>query len=928
MGQEADHEKIQRVLGQLNAKDATALRVENEIILFDEKKLTAVHEILKNRKVPKAKVKQFLESPTAFIDASLVDLDIGFSIRVHGVTRFKHAYFGETDGSNIDWFGASSSSSVPSILPISKLSTYIKEPDKLEAFKSKLADAVKVGADEVTFEKKTFDISDPVTIYDAINTLEQKIINQGGFSDEIDVDIVSPEPKPDKSDPLVVDIGLNDEAMDIASPILNKILMDVLYPSEELDWSNYLRQPYPHQEIGIRWVLGLALSEEEISGGLLADDMGLGKTYMALSAIEQLYTIYDQIEKVKKPCLIVAPLSVVQNWKDEVEKTFSSSPFSDIVVLQADADLPKYRLEGVTQTTIDDGTIAEIRFLLKVGGGFPLEALDQPQRLVITTYQTLRDYQFSLCTVDWGVVIFDEAQNIKNPNALQTRAAKGLKADFKLLATGTPVENSLADLWCLLDTVSEGSLSSYQDFRKKYVVPILQAAGDEIEEVRGRVGQELRLTVGALMLRRVKEDHIEGLPKKHIFVGIEEQGWEYMPELSSMMHDRQLDIYDATINAQKESESNVALGSLQRLRDVSLHPQLADGGQLKIPHGNRAFESLINESGKMQSLISILDEIRKRGEKGIIFIVNKRLQIFLSIALGQRYSLGSLSVVNGDTKAVSKKSSTPTRKSIINDFEARDGFNIIIMSPVAAGVGLTIIGANNVVHLERHWNPAKEAQATDRVYRIGQKKEVNVFVPILHHPVYESFDVNLHRLLSKKTLLKDAVVTPEQVVPNPGGFGNSVIDSFHIITAEDLHRLSWQQFEALCAELFAKEYGVTSCWLTQTGSDFGADVVLASEGVAKIIQCKHTKGSRYDGYKAIQEIHSAKVKYSAELGKNIDMLIFVTNAKILSAKTKVIASQYGVKIFSYTDIALLLPRHSITFEMVLKRLGKNRLKVK
>jgi len=154
-----------------------------------------------------------------------------------------------------------------------------------------------------------------------------------------------------------------------------------------------------------------------------------------------------------------------------------------------------------------------------------------------------------------------------------------------------------------------------------------------------------------------------------------------------------------------------------------------------------------------------------------------------------------------------------------------------------------------------------------------------------------------------------------------------VIDSFHIITAEDLHRLSWQQFEALCAELFAKEYAALNCWLTQIGSDYGADVVLMTEGAGKLIQCKHTKGSRYDGYKTIQEIHSAKVKYSVELDKNIDKLIFVTNAKSLSAKTKVIANQYDVQIFSYNEIASLLPSHSITFEMVLNSLGKKRIKV-
>ncbi|MFB2351132.1 SNF2-related protein, partial [Priestia megaterium] len=94
--------------------------------------------------------------------------------------------------------------------------------------------------------------------------------------------------------------------------------------------------------------------------------------------------------------------------------------------------------------------------------------LDMDRRLVLTTYQTLRDYQFSMCVIDWGVVVFDEAQNIKNPNTLQTRAAKGLKADFKLLATGTPVENSLGDFWCLMDTAQPGLLGSWQNLRDRW----------------------------------------------------------------------------------------------------------------------------------------------------------------------------------------------------------------------------------------------------------------------------------------------------------------------------------------------------------------------------------------------------------------------------------------------------------------------------
>ena len=923
MGQDADHEKIQKVLGQLRSENTTTLRVGNEIILFTEEKLKAVHEILNNRKVPKEKVDKFIKNPTSFIDASLVNLDIGFSTRVHGATKFKHAYFGDTDESGIDWFGASSTSAT--ISPISKLSSCITDKEKLNEFTEKLKDAYQVGAVELKFDGKYFYISDKDAVTQIINKIEKNLSGEGnGPGDPTDPNLEKvPEP-----DVAVVDVDLNDEDLEMSSASLDKSISEVLYPSEKLDWSNYLRTPFPHQEIGIRWILGLALNDERATGGLLADDMGLGKTLMSLSAVDQIYRINEHLKITKKPCLVVAPLSLLQNWKDEVNLTFSNSPFKDIVILQSDADLSKYRMGGVETKLqdVDADSTAEIRFSLKVGDDFSTERLDMPQRLIITTYQTLRDYQFSLCTIDWGMVIFDESQNIKNPNTLQTRAAKGLKADFKLLATGTPVENSLADFWCLIDTACPGRLSNYQEFRQSFIIPILQAAGDEVEEIRGRIGRELRLKVGARMLRRVKEDHIDGLPKKSIYVGVEGQDWEFLPTLKSDMKDIQLKTYNATLTAQDESETNMVLSGLQRLRDVSLHPQLADGGQLKVSKSSRELLLLMNESGKMQSLLSLLDDIKKSKEKCIIFVVNKRLQAFLSLSLGQKYGLGPLPVINGDTKAVSKRSITPTRKSIIKDFEAHDGFNVIVMSPVAAGVGLTIVGANNVIHLERHWNPAKEAQATDRVYRIGQKKDVNVYVPILHHPEYESFDVNLHKLLSKKTLLKDAVVTPEQVVPKPGGFGGSIKTNYRIM-GKDLHRLSWQQFEALCADLFMKEYNAQSCHLTQPGSDGGADVVLVTGPSIQLIQCKHTLSSKYDGYKAIQEVSSASVIYEKVLDRKADKLVFSTNAKILSTTAKKYAKDYDVEIISFKKLSELLERHNITYEMILKRLAQKPLKI-
>ncbi len=935
MGQNADNEKIQRVLGQLRSKGTKALRVNNEILLFDEQRLKAVHEVLNNRKIPKAKVEEFLKNPSAFINACYVDLEIGFSIRVQGATTFKHAYFGDTDDTEIDWFGTNTGSET--ILPIAKLTEYIHDVDQLSSFKAEYKDAVQAGSGMIEFAKKIFDISDPVAGEKAIEVTEKKLLYGGTDSDS---DLGSDE-QPEKDKPqeyIIVDIALNDENLDITSPALEKSIDEILYPAQNLDWTNYLRKPFPHQEIGVRWILGLTQAEENYDGGLLADDMGLGKTFMALSAIDHLYKFQHQANEIEKPCLLVAPLSLLQNWKDEVEKTFSSSPFVDIVLLQADGELPRFRVGGVEiKQNLSSATdqpardreeeIGKIQYSLKVGKTFLNERLDIPQRLVITTYQTLRDYQFSLCSIDWGMVIFDEAQNIKNPNALQTRAAKGLKSDFTLVATGTPVENSLKDFWCLMDTACPGHLGNYQSFRENYVLPILQAAGDEIEDVRGQVGRQLRLRVGPLMLRRLKEDNLEGLPEKNIYVGIQAEEWEYMPLLDKVMFNSQLDIYDATLKVQAEAETNVVLGALQRLRDVSLHPQLADRGMLKIPEKDKALIALVNESGKLESLLSVLVEIKGRQEKCIIFAVNKRLQEFVSLALGRFFKLGPLPVINGDTKAVAKKATVKTRKSIIKEFEDHIGFNIIIMSPVAAGVGLTVVGANNVIHLERHWNPAKEAQATDRVYRIGQDKNVNVFVPILHHPVHESFDVNLHHLLSKKTLLKDAVVTTEQAIPNPGGFDSHGLEASSRLTGNDLAKISWEQFEALVAELLFRECKANKSWLTQSGSDYGADVIVVNDSAINLVQCKHTKSGRYDGYKAILEVHGARVKYEEALKKKVGSLILATNAKHLSPNTRKNAKQYDVEIISYRDIERLLAAHEITFRHILKRLTQARYRV-
>ena len=503
---------------------------------------------------------------------------------------------------------------------------------------------------------------------------------------------------------------------------------------------------------------------ENISGGLLADDMGLGKSFMTLVSMHEYMKQVKKHGLQEKPYLLVAPLSLLENWKDEIEQTFHASPFFDVVILQGAADLKRFKVRGAGKETLQevDGETTlsegEIRYSLKVGKSYGQDRLDMPNRFVLVTYNALRDYQFSLSRIDWAIAAFDEAQNLKNPNALVSRAAKGLKADFKLLATGTPVENSLKDFWCLMDTAVPGLLGAWQTFRSDYISPILEA-GEDYEAIQQQVGTELRSAVGSYMLRRTKEDSLSGLPPKKLWVGDQalsefNQQYHFNDKLTGTMSGVQQTAYEDLIQEVHDAEDKraVVLKNLVKMRTACIHHAISH-----FKPGASDLKASLAASCKMTSLLAVLDEIKTRDEKVIIFATTKAIQSYLSFTLGSVYGL-AINIVNGEMKAVSNNQGVETRKSILKEFEAKSGFNIVIMSPVAAGVGLTVVGANNVIHLERHWNPAKEAQATDRVYRIGQEKEVNVYFPIAKHPSIPTFDQQLARLLQKKTCLSDAVV--------------------------------------------------------------------------------------------------------------------------------------------------------------------------
>lgn len=932
-------DEIERCLGQFADDDRKALRVSNRLVLLDETKLKAISEILSNRVIPAKERDQFLKTPAAFLDASLIDLDNGLSIRVHGAEVFQKAYFGESDGQSLSWFGEAENA--PEVLTLPDCKELLKSRAELDEFKAQVATAVSEGKTSVQLKGKTILLpQSPGEIETTWKEFDFTISDKEDDACEACPKGESPSANDEQGAPNVtVKIDLHEE--EISDDLRTLSADGKCHYSGEICGVGCKLSPFSYQEKGIRWILGLAKTaltlpeDKRFGGALLADDMGLGKTFMSLASL-QVYQDMMLEQGIQKPILVVAPVVLLENWREEVGKVFEQSPFKDIVILQSGSDLPKFRQEGAKRETkynIDDADPkSAIRYSLKVGKKFGNLRLDMPGRLVLTNYDTLRDYQFSMCMIDWGMVIFDEAQEIKNPNAMKSRAAKGLKADFRLAVTGTPVENDLNDFWSLYDTVSPGILGSYREFQKKYISPINKASVSESALVRLNVGQQLRKDVGELMLRRTKEEELDCLPPKivHCGGGADTDSLKYTVEMSGSQLQRYNDIVAsvAAVRATGDAQEirKIVLPSLRKLRDVSLHPSLLDGGAPLLPSNRDNARQELEKSEKLRLLLDILDEVMGRDEKVIIFVMNKKLQRFLSVSLAMCYS-GPISIINGETKSVASRSGKgkESRKQIIDRFQNKSGFGIIIMSPLAAGVGLTVTGANNVIHLERHWNPAKEAQATDRVYRIGATKDVHVYIPILTHPELKSFDSNLQELLGKKVDLKDAVVSPVEFgsddFDKTGMFGDEAPSSGHV-NSDWLPTMSWKNLEALAAIIAEREFN-GAAKLTPV-NDFGVDVVVNAPQGNILIQCKSTV-RELDDPKVVTEAFQAGPEYEKRLGMTFSKSILCTNTTSIRSSVFDKAKTYNVDVWSGKELSTFLNKHEVLYADIEKKLRSPRV---
>lgn len=473
-----------------------------------------------------------------------------------------------------------------------------------------------------------------------------------------------------------------------------------------------------HQLAGLAWMQHLlALAPARCRGALLADDMGLGKTLQILSLVARA----REDDPSLQPALVVAPLTLLENWREEAEKFLESG---SLRILTAYGET----LSGlrVGKASVDEQLRREglVRFLRPDWRG--------DADVVLTTYETLRDLEFSFARERWSIMVCDEAQKIKNPNAAMTRAAKKQQAAFRIACTGTPVENSLVDLWCLFDFVQPGLLGALNEFGTTYRRPI-EAEGDAD---RARL-DELRAVIEPQILRRMKSEVAADLKAKLVD--------EASRRLPMSVHQRGLYVGAIEGFRRQAGKTGAHLGLLHRLRLICSEPTQDESGV--------AFDDVDAyraRSPKLDWLLQTLVSVRDRGEKAIVFCEFKAVQRLLRHYVREAFGI-PVDVINGDTSAVA--GAADSRQKRIRAFQERPGFGVIILSPVAVGFGVNMQAANHVIHFTRTWNPAKEDQATDRAYRIGQERDVFVYYPTVAAPDFKTFDVKLDELLERKRML-------------------------------------------------------------------------------------------------------------------------------------------------------------------------------
>jgi hypothetical protein len=423
----------------------------------------------------------------------------------------------------------------------------------------------------------------------------------------------------------------------------------------------------PYQARGLSWLDFLSRSG---IGGVLADDMGLGKTVQLLALLSLDRQPRPGDDDMIGPTLLVCPMSLVGNWQREAER------FTPDLRVHVHHGSERARGEGFAAAVADSD-------------------------LVITTYAIAARDAAVLRRIHWRRVVVDEAQAIKNAATKQATAIRSIPAQVRIAVTGTPVENRLADLWSILEFANPGLLGSAASFKKRYAEPIERHGDDE-------AAARLRRFTGPFVLRRLKTDRsiITDLPEK-----LEMEVLTNLTAEQASLYQAVVDDMLAKIDAADGIERRgLVLATMTRLKQVCNHPA----------HFLRDGSPLAGRSGKLERLDEILAEVLQAGERALLFTQYAEFGAMMRGHLAGRFGREVLYLHGGVARSA--------REAMVTRFQSDEVWapQLFVLSLKAGGTGLTLTAANHVVHVDRWWNPAVEDQATDRAFRIGQRRAVQV----------------------------------------------------------------------------------------------------------------------------------------------------------------------------------------------------------
>ncbi|MEM8675141.1 MAG: DEAD/DEAH box helicase [Cyanobacteria bacterium P01_G01_bin.67] len=459
-----------------------------------------------------------------------------------------------------------------------------------------------------------------------------------------------------------------------------------------------------YQKRGVSW---LSYLEQLGINGCLADDMGLGKSIQVIARLVQEREIVSKSNQKNQlpvlPTLLIAPTSVIGNWLREIDK-FASQ-------LKAKIHHGSDRTKDLEQ--------------------FKTDCLQQD--VVITSFTLARKDAKLLGGLEWQRIILDEAQNIKNPKAAQTKAILKLSANHKLALTGTPVENRLLDLWSIFNFLNPGYLGKQAQFRKAFEIPI-QKYNNQVKSIT------LKKLVEPLILRRVKTDKsiISDLPDK-----VEDKLYTNLTKEQASLYEAVVkDVEDKIQNTEGIERKGLILSTLMKLKQICNHPAqfLQDGSDF-----------LPNRSHKLSRLGEMVEEAMTEGDSILVF--SQFTEICEGLEKHLKHSL------HCNTYYLHGGTSRKRREKMITEFQNPETEpSVFILSLKAGGVGITLTKANHVFHFDRWWNPAVEDQATDRAFRIGQSKNVFVHKFVSIGTLEEKID----QVIEDKKKVADAVIGSDE----------------------------------------------------------------------------------------------------------------------------------------------------------------------